>query len=365
MTKSKYNQRVTVKELSEFTIEIMRAAGMKQSHAEITADVLVTTDTFGVFTHGTKQLRGLMTNFRDKAMDIDAEPECVDEGASWAMFDGHHAMPMVSSCLAMNKAIEKARTTGIGYAGVRNSGHFGAAGYYANMAMNADMIGLAMTNADSFMAVPGGNEKLMGTNPIAYSVPTNKEKPVFMDMATSVVAVSKVFAARALGQSIPSGWLIDKNGQSTTDPNNFPEEGAIMPMAAHKGYGIALLIEILTALVCGGPFLKNVPCWISADSGPLKQSHSFVAINIGAMIPINTFKDQMDQLVREIKNSEKAKGVERIYLPGETNWERQEKALRDGMELPENVVEKLIGVAQDHNLDPITLFKENPYDPKT
>ena len=358
MTNNTYNQKITVDELRAFAMQIMLAAGMKPPHAEITAEILVSTDTFGVFTHGTKQLRGLMRNFRDKALDLDAELELVDEGAGWAIIDGHRAIATVSSHLAMNKAIEKARVTGIGYAGVRNSGHFGAAGYYANMAMNSDMIGLAMTNVEPVMAVPGGKEMLMGTNPISYSVPTNNEKPVFMDIATSVVAASKIFAARALGQSIPHGWLVDKEGMSTTDPNHFPEEGAIMPMAAHKGYGIALLIDILTALICGGPFLKKVASWISEKPQPMNQCHAFIAINIGAMIPIDRFKDQMDHLVREIKNSEKAKGVERIYLPGEMEWERREKALKDGMILPDDVVDKLIGAANDYHVNHKNFFKQ-------
>ena len=193
-------KRVSADALTEFCVEAMIRSGMDETDARVTAEVLVTTDTWGVYTHGTKQLRPLLKNVRHGRLDVNAEPEIVANGPGWALYDGHYAMPMVTSTLAMQTAMDKAEACGIGYAGVRHSSHFGAAGYYATMAVKQDMVGISMCNVDPCMTVPGGRGKILGTNPIAFAVPTGKEWPVFLDIATSIVAASKIFAARSLGK---------------------------------------------------------------------------------------------------------------------------------------------------------------------
>jgi len=342
---------ISPRQLESYCVEAMAKAGMRKEDAIITAKVLVTTDTWGTYTHGSKQLRGLMKNFRDKRMDIGAVEEIVGEGPSWAMYDGHHSMPMVTSVHAMEKAISKAQETGFGFAGVRDSGHYGAAGYYANMAAEKGMIGVSMTNVDPGVSVPGSRVSVLGTNPIAYAVPTGEEKTVFLDIATSVVAASKLFAAQALGKSIPDNWLLDKDGIPTTDLTGYPEEGAIMPMSGHKGYGISLLIEILTGVLAGGAFGEQVTSWVMEMPEPVNQSHCFIAINVDQLMPIELFKQRMDHLIRFIKQTPKAKGSDRIYLPGEMEWDRRDKALEEGMVLPEDAVQSLEGLAKDYDLD--------------
>jgi ureidoglycolate dehydrogenase (NAD+) len=336
--------------LKAFCVEAMVKAGMMQEDADITAEVLVTTDTWGVYTHGTKQVRGLMKNYRDKRMDLHAKPELVGEGPSWALFDGHRSMPMRTSAWAMQTAIDKAKKTGIAYSAIRNSGHYGAAGYYANMAAQQDMFGISLTNVDPGVAVPGARVPLMGTNPVAYAAPAGKEYPVMLDIATSVVAASKVFAAKELKKPIPEGWIIDKDGLPTTDPSGYPEAGALMPMAGHKGYGIALMVEIITGVLAGGAFGSAVTSWVKEIPEPVNQSHSFIALNIGAFIPIDQFKQRMDELIRFIKSAPRAKGAERIYLPGEMEWESRAKALKSGMMLPDHVMVRLQGLADDFGI---------------
>ncbi|MCK4401868.1 Ldh family oxidoreductase [bacterium] len=257
---SKNTVKISTDTLKAFCVEAMLKAGMRKEDAETTARVLVATDMWGTFTHGSKQLRKLLKNFRDGRMDPQAAPEVVRQGPAWALFDGHRAMPMVSSVRAMETAIKKAKETGIAYTVVKNSGHYGAAGYYANMAAEVGLIGLSMTNVDPCMAVPGSKASVLGTNPLAYAVPSSDGKNVFLDIATSIVAASKIFKAQDLNQSIPDNWLIDKDGVPTTDPKGFPAVGSIMPMAAHKGYGIALMIEILTDVLSGSVFATDVPC---------------------------------------------------------------------------------------------------------
>jgi ureidoglycolate dehydrogenase (NAD+) len=349
---SKNSVKISIDELKSFCVQAMLKSGMSLEDAEITSDVLITTDTWGTFTHGTKQLRKLLKNFRDGRMNPKAVPELVKEGAGWALYDGHRAMPMISSVKAMQTAICKAKKAGIAYALVKNSGHYGAAGYYANMAAEEDLIGISVTNVDPCMAVPGSRAAVLGTNPIAYAVPAGKEKPILLDIATSIVAASKIFKAQDLGQSIPNNWLIDENGVPTTNPAGYPAKGAIMPMAGHKGYGIALLIEILTGVLSGGAFAKDVPCWVLESPEPVDQSHTFIAIDINTMMPIDQFKQRIDRLINMIHLLPKAVGADRIYLPGQMEWEHREKVLADNaINLPEDVILSLKGLAADYEVE--------------
>lgn len=344
------NRRIYDDALNAYLMEAMRRCDIRLGDACITADVLVTTDTWGVYTHGSKQLRPLL-RLRPDRMDPRAVPEVVAEGPAWAMIDGHYALATVTSCQAMEKAIEKAKTAGVGFVGVRNSNHFGGAGYYANLAAQCNMIGLAMTNTNPLMVVPGGKTAVIGTNPFSYAVPAGREKSVFLDIATSVVAASKPISARALGQKLPEAWLVDKDGIPTTDPSHYPEEGGLFPMAGHKGYGLALMIEVLTAVLTGADMLSGVKLWLEEHPGPLNQGHTFIAIDVNSMMPIARFKDRMDHVISEIKASPKAKGSDRIYLPGEKEWDNRERALQEGMILPEHVVDRLIGLAEDAGID--------------
>ncbi|MHB0856294.1 MAG: Ldh family oxidoreductase [Anaerolineae bacterium] len=348
---------ISIDDLTEFSIAAMVRNGLHNEDARTAAQVLVTTDTWGVHTHGTKQLKPLMMNVRDGRINTSAAPELVAEGPGWAMFDSHFAMPMVTSTLAMRTAMRKAAETGIGYAGVRHSTHFGAAGYYASLALEQDMLGLSMCNVDKCMTVPGARGQVMGTNPLAFAIPAGREWPVFLDIATSAVAASKVFAARALGKSIPDTWLVDDDGNPTTDPTIFPESGALLPMSGHKGYGLAILIEVLSAVLTGSAITGEVKSWIKDIPDPADQGHAFIALNVGAMMPIDAFKARMDWLIGYLHDTPKAEGNDRIYLPGEMEWERRQRALQQGIALPDDVVANLRVVAQDVGLDIDGLFK--------
>jgi len=324
---------------------------MTEADARMTAEVLVTTDTWGTHTHGTKQLRNLMKNFREGRMEIKARAELTAEGPGWARFDGHASMPMPTSVRAMETAIAKAKNTGIAIATVNNSGHYGAAGYYAWLATRNDMIGMSFTNVDPGVAAPGSRGSVLGTNPLAYAVPAGREHPVMLDIATSVVAASKIYALRDLGKSLPEGWLVDGEGVPTTDPSQYPRAGAMMPMAGHKGYGIAFLVEVLTGVLGGGAFGNLVRSWVIGPPLPVNQSHSFIAIHVEAFEPVAEFKSRMDALIRQIKEAPKAKGADRIWLPGEKEWEYRAKALADGIALPQDVRASLKGLAEDLGIE--------------
>jgi ureidoglycolate dehydrogenase (NAD+) len=343
-------RKILLDDLERFCAQAMIAAGLRSDDARTSAKILTTNDSWGVHTHGTRQIRGLMKNVADGRIDTRAAPEVVKEGVAWVLVSGHHAMPMVTSHRAMELAMSKAKGAGVGFAGVFDSSHFAAAGYYATMALSQDMIGMAMTNVDPWITVPGGKGPVLGTNPIAYAIPAGEERPVFFDVATSTVAVTKILAAKALGKEIPEGWLVDDQGLPTTDPSRFPEEGALLPMAGHKGYGLALFVEVLSAVLTGAAMMKEVNVWIHDVPDPARQGHAFIAIDVPAILQIDRFKSRMDWMIREIRNSPKAKGSDRIYLPGEMEWERRETALENGVQLPDYVTVNLYGLAEDCGL---------------
>jgi len=339
---------VSADALDAFCVAALTKVGVSDADARTTADVLVTTDTWGVFTHGVKALRGYVRRLRAGGLRADARPEIVAAGPAWAVVDGHSALGMVTSVFAMRTAMAKARECGVGYAGVRNSCHFGAAGYYAYLAASADMIGLAMANDTPSVTAPGARGRVTGSNPLAYAVPTADGKPILLDMATSIVAGGKVAAAHAAGKSIPADWVIGPDGEPTTDPAAFLEGGALRPMAGHKGYGIALLIETLSGVLTGALLTRQIVPWIVGDPAlPTGHGAAFLAIDVAALMPVEAFKRRVDGLAREIREAPKARGAERIYLPGEMEWERRERALREGIVLPPDVVASVSELSQE------------------
>ena len=201
------------------------------------------------------------------------------------------------------------------------------------------------------MTVPGGKSRILGTNPIAWAAPTGTERTIMLDVATSAVAATKIFAAKNEGRSIPDTWLVDEDGVPTTDPTIFPEAGAQLPMAGHKGYGLAVFVEILTAVLTGSAMMSGVHSWVSEDPEPSDQGHAFIAIDVGAIMPAAEFHQRIGAMSEEIAGAEMAPG-HRIFLPGQMEWERREQALREGIEMPEDVLISLRGLAEDAGLDP-------------
>ena len=342
--------RVSADELHAFCIKALRLAGASDSHAQITADTLVMTDTWGVFTHGTKLLRDYIRRVRGGGLKTDVEPQVVAGGPAWSIVDGGSCLGHVTSAFAMNDAIARAKTSGIAYVGVKNSCHFGAAGYYAWLAAKEGLIGIAMANDIRSVAAAGSRLCVTGSNPIAYAVPTGGD-PILLDIAISTVAGGKVYAAFQRGEPIPDNWIIDSEGRPTTDSSLYPASAALTPMANHKGYGIALLIETLSGLLTGANITWQVGSWIWHDpSLPTNHGAAFLAIDIAKIMPPDQFAIRVTHLVDEIHASPTADGVERLLIPHEREWNHRRKALVEGINLPSDVVGKLVGLAGDLDL---------------
>jgi len=332
---------VPLEDLELFAVECLVAAGAGREHARITANLLTRTDAFGVHSHGLKNLGGYIEKSRRGALDLTAEPTTVVDGPAFALLDAHGAMGMVSGVLAMRAAVEKARSTGIAVVVVRNSTHFGAAGLYALIAAEEGMIGLTASNVDPNMTIPGARGKVIGNNPIAYAIPAGKHRPVIFDIALSAVASLKVVKARAQGASIPEGWIVDGHGRPTTDPSRYPDEGAMMPMAAHKGYGLALLVDALTGALAGAATSDQIPSWLFDMDRPNDASHVFMVIDPGPFGGTPAYGSRMEGFLDRIHAVPLADGADEVLHPGQLEWRSYDRAVEQGLSLPVDVAEAL------------------------
>lgn len=331
--------KIAISDLKDFCRTVLQKEGMKNEYATIVADVLSETDAFGIHSHGTKNLPGYIQKIRAGGIDIHAEPEIILNAASLATIDARRAIGMVPAVQAMDIACQKANHTGLALITVFNSCHFGAAGYYANMAAKRGMIGIAMSNVDPNMTIPGARGMVIGNNPFAYAAPMENGESMFLDIAMSNVASLKVVQARKDRRQIPDNWIVDKNGVPTTDPSHYPEEGAMQPMAAHKGYGLAILVDLLTAVLSNGctSMEGQISSWCFDMERPNNVCHAFLAIDpqvfpVGCGLSARVF-----EMARALRNAPKAQDSTRIFTPGEIEWSRHRRAEQEGISLPSDL----------------------------
>ncbi len=341
---------ISIAALQNICEQALCRAGMNREHAKITVDVLSETDAYGTHSHGTKNLYNYIKKIREGGINIEAVPEVLRETPAIAVIDGKDAIGMVSAYQAMELAIQKASVCGVSCVTVRNGCHFGAAGYYANMAAKQGMIGISLSNVDANMTVPGAKGKVMGNNPLAYAVPAGKYHSVFLDITMSSVASLKVVQAKRDKSSIPDNWIVDADGLPTTDPSRYPEEGAMQPMSAHKGYGLAMMVELLTGVMSGGGIMKDVPSWLFCMPEKNNTSYTFIVLDVAQFMDLPEYVARVEDVVERLHSTPKAAGATRIYYPGEMEWERVIKAEESGITLPDDVVEQLELLGREFNL---------------
>ncbi|QCB94019.1 Ldh family oxidoreductase [Cellulomonas shaoxiangyii] len=337
---------VPATDLERFAVDCLVAAGASRERAEMTAQVLTRTETFGIHSHGLKNLGGYIEKARRGALDLDAEPVALVDGPAFALLDGRNGLGMVSGVTAVRTAIEKARVFGVAIVVVRRSTHYGAAGMYALMAAEAGMIGITASNVDPNMTVPGARGKVIGNNPLAYALPAGEtHRPVMFDVALSAVASLKVVKARDEGSSVPEGWIVDGSGRPTTDPSRYPDEGAMMPMAAHKGYGLALLVDALTGVLADAPTSDQVPSWLFDMDRPNDVSHVFVVVDPALLGGAAPYADRVDGFLDRLHGVPLADGSDEVLHPGQLEWRHHDRAVSDGVPLPDDVRASLEALA--------------------
>lgn len=340
---------IDAEKYEKYIADICESAGLSREDAEISAKVLVGNDQLGMHTHGVYHLDSYINKFPSKGIDPKAVCEVVKEGPSWALMDAHHSMGPVSAWRGMEKAIEKARKTGVAYVGVKDGSHFGTCAYFSLMAAKENMISIVCANTIKLMAVPGGRGKIVGNSPICFGLPAENHHDVFLDIATSNVSFSKVLRAREAHEQVPPGWIVDGDGLPTTDPNG--EGVTLLPFANHKGYGISLFIEALTGVLADGKILGEV-CQNGMDvpENPFNVSYAFLVIDAQTILG-GRFNQRMDKAIEEVVNSPKAVGSDRIYMPGEIEMEKAAKAAAEGIDLPEDVYEHAKALGERFGMD--------------
>lgn len=342
------NHIIQEESLSVLCKKALTRAGMSNNDAEVVCNCLIESDKWGIHTHGCKNVGGYVAKAMAGGVSFTAQPTVESRSPSLAIVDGNNTLGFISANKAMNLACNLAEETGIGMTFVRNSCHFGAAGVYANIAARRGMIGLAFSNVDRRMAVPGSAGPVMGQNPMAWAIPAKSIPSIFFDIATSNVAGLKVVRAKNDGVKIPMDWIIDGQGNPTDDPSKYPQEGALLPMAGHKGYGIALMIEMLTSIVSGGvtSMSGQIPSWNMELAEPNNASHSFIAINYRKLLGKGIVEQRVEELMELVHNGPKAEGVDALYVPGERAWARYREAEKNGISVTQDELDDLLRLAE-------------------
>ena len=320
--------------LENFMIDVFKGVGIPENDAKICAKVLITSDKRGIDSHGIGRFKPIYIDRIDAGqINPITKIDIIKETETTAVLDGNNGMGQVIAHKAMEMAIEKAKKYGLGMTDARNSNHYGIAGYYVLMAIENDMIGITGTNARPSIAPTFGIENMLGTNPLTFGIPTNEEFPFVLDCATSVTQRGKIEVYARLNKDIPEGWVIGQDGKSRTDSKKILDDlvkgtCALVPLGGigeetggYKGYGYATVVEILSAALSNGSYLKDL---LGFDKDgkriPYKLGHFFIAINIKNFIEPKIFKSIAGDICRKLRNSKKMPGAERIYTAGEKEY---------------------------------------------
>ncbi|WP_102348667.1 Ldh family oxidoreductase [Bacillus sp. Marseille-P3661] len=320
-------------------------AGLDKKMSEIIADVLVDADLRGIHSHGIHNLPRYTRGFIEKQLNAQPNFNHIVDNGIFSVIDGDNTLGVLGANYAMELAIERAKQFGIGLVGVRNSSHFGPAYYYSKKAIEHNMIGFSVTNGRDVMAPWGGRKSLISNNPFSYAIPAGDESPIILDIACSVSARGRIRMMARNDQPIPENWALDKDGDVTTNAWEALG-GSVLPFGGHKGYGIAVVNEVLSAVLTGALLsfeqgenllneTNNVQSNVQTAWG---CGHLFGALDISKFTPVDEFKTRVDFMISTFKTSPKAKDVQRIYLPGEIENELFVERLKSGIPLNSNTV---------------------------
>jgi LDH2 family malate/lactate/ureidoglycolate dehydrogenase len=334
--------------LRAWTQEIIQKVGVSREDATLLSDSLIEANLRGVDTHGiTRMLCVYVERIQKGVMSAKSNLVVVRDKASTALIDCHNSIGQVGATLAMRTAIDKAAKTGVAFSAVRHSNHYGMAAYWAMMALPQGMIGFSSTNAPAAMAPTGGCTAMLGTNPIVIAIPAGRELPVVLDMATTMVARGRIVLHAKQDKPLEPGWALDERGVSTTDPHTALT-GLLAPIGGYKGYGIALAIDFICGILTGSNYGTHFPGFLADNMiDPTDVGSVFAAVNVESFMDLPEFTAVVDKAIREIKISARAEGTERIYIPGEIEFETKAKRLAHGIPIPDQVVKDFIALGQE------------------
>jgi len=344
------------KKLRAFTESVFSAMGCSDTHSALAADVLLASDLRGIDSHGVARLSGYIRLWKKKRINPSPNIRIIHETASTATVDGDGGLGLVVAPFAMQIAMEKADKYGSGWVSVKNSNHFGIAGYHAMQAVSRDMIGIAMTNASPLVAPTFTTERLLGTNPMCYAFPAGKYPPVVVDMATAAAANGKLEIAQREEKDIPTGWVQTNTGEATTDAHALKGGGSLLPLGSdrehgsHKGFGLSATVDILTSILSGANYGPWVPPFV-AFLDPLPNlpgegiGHFHGAMRIDGFRPAEDFKNHMDNWIERFKSAKPINSDQPVIIPGEPEVEAEASRRSEGIPLSEPVVKDLAELA--------------------
>ncbi len=343
--------------LEQFCAAVFMKLGLPPQEAEDSAEILVAADARGIESHGVGRLWRYKNGIQKGIMAGGVQPTVLRETPMSLVLDANGAMGLSLSKRTMQEIVGKARAVGAAFSSVRNSNHFGIAGYYSEMAAREDMIGIAMTNTAALGVPTFGRKAMFGTNPIAVSIPAHHGRMFTLDMSTTVVTRGKIEVYEREGKALPLGWAVDTRGKATTDAHQLLEDmlyqrgGGILPLggegelfSGYKGYGLAVLVDIMTAVLSGGLFGQSV---MDSAATSARVCHFFGAIRLDLFRDPEEIKFSMDQLLSELEHAEPAEGCTRVYYAGLKEHEAEEESARHGVPLSQKVADKLREIGRE------------------
>ena len=340
--------------LGRYTGGILEGLGVPSEQAVIVAGSLVDADLCGVASHGVNLLALYAARIRSGAMNPEARVDIVEDGGSTLRIDGGLGPGQVTGVFAMDQAVQRAQRHGTAAVSVRESTHLGALGYYTRRAAEGGVFAMAFQNGPTLVPPFGGVTPLFSTNPISYAVPAGDEPPIVFDIASTAVAGNKLILARKQGKAIPAGWANDAQGRPTTDPAQASMSG-LQWFGGHKGFGIALLVEVLSGVLTGCAFGRHESANATTTGAErVAKGYLFLALDVERFLPLGDFRARVDALIRDVHASAPAEGFDRTYVPGEIEHERRLQRLKDGIPLPRELVAELEGLGAAWGLGALT-----------
>jgi L-2-hydroxycarboxylate dehydrogenase (NAD+) len=347
----------TYHQLKEFAYQVFIKMGCPTDQAEIASTTLVSADLRGVDSHGVARLSGYVRLWEADRIKTNPDIAIVHETPSTAVINGDAGLGLVVGPAAMKIAMKKAADVGTGWVSVKNSNHFGIAGFHSMLALEEDMIGISMTNASPLVAPTWSKERLLGTNPIAVAIPAGDEPPFVADFATTTAANGKLEILQRKDKPAPNGWIQDKDGKSSTDPHELKRGGALLPLGgdrehgSHKGYCLGSIVDIFSAVLSGASYGPWVPPFVSflpvAEDMPGEGiGHFFGAMRIDAFQPKENFKKHMDQWIKRFRSAAVADGQESVLVPGDPERIIEQQRIKSGLDLLKPVEDDLKMVAE-------------------
>ncbi len=356
------NKICTYQSLYNFSYKVFKHIGCNDTDATTATKALLAADLRGIDSHGVARLSGYVRLWKAKRINSAPNIHTLHETLSTATIDGDAGLGLVVAPYAMQVAINKAEHVGTGWVSVCNSNHFGIAGYHAMMALEKDMIGIAMTNASALVAPTFSIERMLGTNPIAVAVPAGKQPAFVADFATTTAANGKLEILQRQHKDAPVGWVQDKDGNASTNANELKQAGSLLPLGSdrehgsHKGYALGSIVDIFSAVLSGasyGPWAPPFPAYVPMpENMPGKGlGHFFGAMRIDAFRPAEKFKQHMDNWIERFRKAKPAAGYDKVLIPGDPEREMETIRIKEGISVDESVVEDLKDLAKEFYIE--------------